>query len=253
MTKNKTYKEFAGVCGQTPLTKRFPNLESLSELARLRFIVKRERAGKECWKAETARAKHRADHDPLTGLPLTHILENFYAHYQAEMRRAHFKGETIKGGVICFLDGDGFGQVNKIFDTETGDTVIRALGDSAKRHIRATDSVFRRGKGADEFILYIPDVSQDEAHDLIFGKNGILERINRDTFIPVKHPVDNSDTVLQIQVSMGYAHFGLGDKLDDVLNQADKHMQRQKKAKKAVREMDGHGPLHLILPTPAVA
>lgn len=99
-----------------------------------------------------------AHHDTLTKLPNRLSLD----------RLMNLSIEAIKteGGLlaICFLDLDGFKQVNDQFGHKAGDAVLLSVANRLRAVIRAEDSVLRLG--GDEFVLILgglPTKNQVEA------------------------------------------------------------------------------------------
>lgn len=121
--------------------------------------------------------------------------------------------------VVVFIDGDRFGDINKQYGQDLGDTVVRAMAQGLVREVRAGDRVFRRG--GDEFIVVLRDASVIGAHEW-------LDRV-RDAFAG---GLDGALPV-PITVSAGLAAFDpevpAGDSRD-VMERAEQAMRRAKLA-----------------------
>ena len=92
-----------------------------------------------------------ANHDPLTKLPNRLSLE------QSIASAIDLVNKT--GGIlaICFLDLDGFKQVNDQFGHKAGDMVLREVSNRLRNIIRVEDSVVRWG--GDEFVLLLRNLA----------------------------------------------------------------------------------------------
>lgn len=127
---------------------------------------------------------------------------------------------------LVFLDGDGFGQINKIYGDDVGDRVIQAIAQSLDRHTRRSDIVAR--KGGDEFIVILRHVRAADLARLINGPRGLQNRINRQTH------VDLEACSLIINCSLGATLFKAEEKLEDILRRADAAMRANKLSRKSL-------------------
>ena len=91
--------------------------------------------------------------DYLTGLPMRNQGEKQIA----QSMQAH-------GGCLVFLDLDNLKKINDIFGHRSGDRALKALGDTILDY--AGSSVACR-LGGDEFLLFLPDCSKDDAAELV--------------------------------------------------------------------------------------
>ena len=62
---------------------------------------------------------------------------------------------------IAYVDIDNFKVINDRFGHSTGDQVLRAVVNQARKHLRKSDVVARLG--GDEFALLLPETNQDSA------------------------------------------------------------------------------------------
>ncbi len=95
-----------------------------------------------------------ANHDALTGLPNRRLLQDRLA--QAVMR-------SQRGGkilAVCYLDLDGFKQVNDTLGHDAGDDVLRLIAGRLSKVLRGEDTVVR--SGGDEFVLLLGDMESEE-------------------------------------------------------------------------------------------
>jgi diguanylate cyclase (GGDEF)-like protein/PAS domain S-box-containing protein len=105
---------------------------------------------------------HRAAHDPLTGLPNRREIE-----YQLSRL---LKQETADNGhCFCYVDLDGFKQVNDSAGHQAGDAMLREVGQLMANRLRTADTAGRLG--GDEFALILRNCTLEDgrriAEDLV--------------------------------------------------------------------------------------
>lgn len=99
---------------------------------------------------------HRAAHDELTNLPNRRRLAT---RVSEALARAGKEGRSI---ALCFIDLDGFKDVNDTYGHVAGDDLLVAVADGIRSVVRPTDAAAR--VGGDEFIVvFDPVASVDEA------------------------------------------------------------------------------------------
>jgi diguanylate cyclase len=112
--------------------------------------------------------RHQATHDPLTGLP------NRAAIY-GKLAAALESGQDTSTG-LCYLDLDGFKEINDRFGHGAGDellvTVARRIGETARRHGAVAGRI-----GGDEFVV-VAEVSPGIG-GMIALATGILGEVSR--------------------------------------------------------------------------
>jgi diguanylate cyclase (GGDEF)-like protein/PAS domain S-box-containing protein len=103
-------------------------------------------------------ARHRALHDPLTGLPNRTLLLDRLGHALSRASRA--EGELA----LLFLDLDHFKVINDSLGHEAGDRLLCAFAPRLQETLRPSDTVARFG--GDEFVVLCEDLPspQDAAH-----------------------------------------------------------------------------------------
>lgn len=94
--------------------------------------------------------KKLAHHDPLTGLPNRLLLTD-----RLELAMAHAE-RTRESLAICFVDLDGFKQVNDRMGHDAGDALLREIAWRLKGSVRQSDTVARMG--GDEFVLLLGEM-----------------------------------------------------------------------------------------------
>src|SRR5581483_3569135 len=101
-----------------------------------------------------ARHANAALSDPLTGLPNRRRIDTFVS---------ALKRKRV-GAVIGALDLDGFKLVNDTHGHPTGDLVLQRLAAILAQAVRQSDLLARYG--GDEFVLILPNTTQDEAKEI---------------------------------------------------------------------------------------
>jgi diguanylate cyclase (GGDEF)-like protein len=99
------------------------------------------------WERESARK------DYLTGIG---NFQGFKELAEREIERSRRYGTILSA---AYIDCDNFKEVNDTFGHDAGSRVLRAVGDTIRNHIRATDIAARIG--GDEFVVLLTDVSHD--------------------------------------------------------------------------------------------
>jgi len=94
--------------------------------------------------------------DPLSGLPGRDLFYDFLDHELFRIVRE--KNEVH----ICFVDLDGFKQVNDKFGHKAGDAVITEVGRRLQRAIRKHEMASRFG--GDEFVVMLSGANVDALH-----------------------------------------------------------------------------------------
>lgn len=95
-----------------------------------------------------------AYHDPLTGLPNRLLLDDRLRQAIAHNQRA---GTCF---ALCYLDLDGFKQVNDRFGHQIGDQILVDVANRLTDSVRAADTVARLG--GDEFVVLLSGLADDE-------------------------------------------------------------------------------------------
>jgi diguanylate cyclase (GGDEF)-like protein/PAS domain S-box-containing protein len=127
-----------------------PHEERLLELATQLAALALER-----WQ-ESEELRHRAFHDPLTGLPNRLLFLNRLEH-------AVVRAQRDGGGIaVLFLDLDDFKQVNDTWGHAVGDAVLQEVAARLSRQVRAGDTVARFA--GDEFTVLLDGVTGE--HDV---------------------------------------------------------------------------------------
>lgn len=132
-----------------------------------------------------SQAEYLALHDPLTGPPNRHLLEDRVRQALATWRRRGV------GFALLFLDLDKFKEINDNYGHAAGDYLLCELSSRLAEAVRESDTVARYG--GDEFIVLISGVADDEDVVTVSGK--ILNS--------VAQPFELDDVTLTITASLG--------------------------------------------------
>ena len=159
--------------------------------------------------------RHRADHDPLTGLANS-------SRFTEELRRwiaynARYGGQ----GAVMVLDLDYFKRVNDALGHTAGDELLARVAHLLRDRLRRTDFVGRWG--GDEFTVLLPRASR---RDAIQVARNLLE------LIPREAAITSGGSGTAPSVSIGLVLFGDRQELspEELLQSADAAMYRAKEA-----------------------
>lgn len=98
---------------------------------------------------------------------------------EPQLSHEHRKTDTSYPtfGVIICLDADGLGEANKL-GHEEGDSLLKCIADAGMDVAnRPNDQIFRRGDKADEIIIILPGVTDQDFESLKDKiEKGILEK-----------------------------------------------------------------------------
>jgi len=156
------------------------------------------------------RIRAEADTDDLTGLANRRALQRMLRVALARAR-AH---DLVVG--VLMLDLDGFKAVNDRFGHATGDAALREVADRLRGSVRDRDMVARAG--GDEFVVVLPDLSADGAHDA-------AERVEA----AFAAPLDLGGVEASLRAAVGVATYpDDGSDADVLLAAADRAMYARK-------------------------
>ncbi len=167
-------------------------------------------------KALEGELRHRALHDPLTGLANRALLLD---RIRIASGRPH---------CLLYLDLDGFKAVNDRFGHVAGDRVLRELGDRLRALLTADDVAARIG--GDEFVVLRPDSVPDESVVL-------AERLQRAVARPFR--IDGYEIALTAALGLARSRSEDGASAPELLlDRADRQMyaEKQRSRRPRVRE-----------------
>ncbi len=161
-----------------------------------------------------AELEHLATTDPLTRVMNRRGFEERPAH-ELQIARRHGVG-----GMLIFVDLDGFKPVNDTFGHAAGDQVLVTVGNLLKGHIRTTDYLGRMG--GDEFAILLPRSNK---------RNGLrraeeLDRKLNNAYAPW------NDQQIPIHASCGVHIYSAQAEMAQLLEAADEAMYKIKQERK---------------------
>lgn len=152
--------------------------------------------------------------DALTGLPNR-------AQFVEELDRVVARSRRSDGQFgLCFIDLDGFKQINDNHGHAAGDEVLRGVAQRLKAELRQSDFVARLG--GDEFVALLPGKATPSGLSHVGDK--LLAAIGR--------PIDHEGIELRVQGSIGIALYP-----DDSKN--PKHLVEQADAAMYLAKQEG--------------
>src|SRR5262249_13451654 len=113
--------------------------------------------------------KNQSIRDPQTGFFKRRYMEDSLGR---EFGRAGRSGNPL---VVAIADLDHFKTLNDRFGTSAGDAVLREWSDLLKSKFRGSDIVCRYG--GEEFVIILPEITLDSAHQRLEQLRLELQRI----------------------------------------------------------------------------
>ena len=150
--------------------------------------------------------KDMAVTDPLTGL--------FNRRGFAEL----LEQDPSARGTLALLDGDRFKQVNDQLGHAEGDRLLRSIADRLKDRTRSQDVAARWG--GDEFVVFLKDMSIEEARRVLKRVQLSLRR----------RPIARLDGI-PVTFSAGYAEISAmsAEAIEAAVKEADREMYSRKR------------------------
>lgn len=163
-----------------------------------------------------AEMRHRALHDPLTGLPNRRYLSD---------RVDQLLGEFVNGQTmdlaVMYLDLDGFKSVNDLYGHSAGDEVLKGVADRLSLTMHGAEMIARLG--GDEFVIIFRCRSANEAAT-------VSRRIIQDVSAP--YTLSNGIQAV-IGTSIGIAFAVRAESFEMVMNRADTALYKAKTSGKS--------------------
>jgi diguanylate cyclase (GGDEF)-like protein/PAS domain S-box-containing protein len=167
--------------------------------------------------------RHRALHDPLTGLPNRVLFIDRLEQAIARLRRR--RGPTA----ILVLDFDRFQLINDSLGHQVGDELLAAAAPRLRQAVRSSDTVARFG--GDEFAILLEEIA---------GERDAIEMAQRIASVFTRPFVlDGSEHF--VTTSIGIALAEGGELAEDLIRDADAAMYRAKERGRARYELFDEG------------
>jgi diguanylate cyclase (GGDEF)-like protein len=167
--------------------------------------------------------RQMADHDALTGLPNRRLLAD---RLKQAIVQAHRTGKTLS---VCYIDLDGFKQVNDQHGHAAGDQLLVEVTGRLQETIRAGDTLARLG--GDEFAVLLNDLT---------GKDECFQILDRMLYAAAM-PVSIGSHMVTVSASIGVAFYISGSEdCDTLLRHADQAMYEAKQAGKSRYHLYSH-------------
>ncbi|MEV0332303.1 diguanylate cyclase [Nocardia sp. NPDC050717] len=148
---------------------------------------------------------HDANHDALTGLPNRPHLFTRLADAEPPIG-------------VCYLDLDGFKEINDLWGHTVGDRVLRVVADRMREAVRPVGALAAR-IGGDEFLVLV-EHSSGQAQ---------LGELADELMAALTAPLEVDGHMLAVGVSIGTAYFDeLPGTVDELVHAADAAMYRRK-------------------------
>jgi diguanylate cyclase (GGDEF)-like protein len=154
--------------------------------------------------------RHRALHDPLTGLPNRTLFLDRLGHALARLGRSNALA------AVLFLDFDRFKLINDSLGHQVGDELLAAAAPRLTQAVRGTDTVARFG--GDEFGILLEDI-----HD----ERDAIEMAERIASVFTR-PFVLAGSEHFVTTSIGIALARGGERADELIRDADAAMYRAK-------------------------
>ncbi len=164
-------------------------------------------------RTEVKKAREEALSDGLTGL----INRKGFDMALAECLE-HYTDST-NGPCLFIADIDHFKRVNDTYGHLLGDKVIRAIAKILDDNIKGKDVAARFG--GEEFVVLLPDTPLDGAYQLAEKIRATVEKLS------IKR-TDKNETISNITVSFGVAHYKKGEPMSEFVARADGALYQSK-------------------------
>jgi diguanylate cyclase (GGDEF)-like protein len=129
------------------------------------------------------------------------------------------------GGVLIFVDLDGFKPINDTYGHAAGDQVLMTVGNLLRGHIRTTDYIGRLG--GDEFAILLPRSNK---------RNGLRRAEELDRKLNNAYAAWDGQQI-PIRASCGVHMYSAQAEVDELLEAADAAMYKIKEERRRKREI----------------
>ena len=185
------------------------------------FDVTERRRAEQMLREREAELRHRAFHDPLTGLPNRDMFIERLDHCIRRLER-----NRDKYAAVLFLDLDRFKTINDSLGHHVGDELLVAIARRLEVCLRPADTVARLG--GDEFTILLEDI------DGVEDASRVAERIQ--TALAKPYHLNGHEVVTTVSIGIA-AHMEGGKRPGELLRDADTAMYRAKAGGKARHQL----------------
>ncbi len=168
------------------------------------------------WALNNLLAQRR--HESLVD-PLTQVWNRRYIMHRLDEESSRI-GRTGGKGAVVLVDLGDFKRINDRYGHVTGDEVLRVTSATMSENLRNYDMIGRYG--GDEFLLYLPDVSRDDAE-------AVMDRMERKV---AEQRVEGFEGRVVLDYGIAVCP-GDGISLSEGIKIADERMYRNKAKRKA--------------------
>lgn len=183
-----------------------------SEIYQLRSVQLQQEI-EERKKAQAA-LERLATQDPLTGL-------SNRRHFLDLATRGFDQAQRYRRPLSAImLDIDHFKEINDTFGHAAGDKILRAVADRLVNVMRKVDILARYG--GDEFIILLPETSQE-------GARRLAERL-RTALTCQPETIENTSVLLSASMGISSTHGGSDLTLDELIRRADQALYASKQS-----------------------
>ena len=143
---------------------------------------------------------HLATHDSLTGLPnrlfLTNMMQNVIPNPidTKPLKSGYIDKLALQQASLFVIDLDKFKEVNDSFGHAAGDTLLIKVAQKLKQALNETQTLVRIG--GDEFIIWSPELSIEEAYKLV-----------QKLILICNEPVMVNNLSISTGASIGFSHY----------------------------------------------
>jgi diguanylate cyclase len=181
-------------------------------LTQSREVLADTRAALAISQVEERKARQRALHDSMTGLPNRDLFDDRLSNAISLADRHSW---TL---AVMFLDLDGFKAINDTHGHAAGDSVLKEVARRLSLHARDEDTVCRNG--GDEFLYLLVNPQGNEN----------IERLAGLVSSNIAKPMDVGSLRFVVQASIGVAVYPAGGATgDDLIKNADTAMYHAKR------------------------
>lgn len=226
LIKSTEKKEISAISSQTELVEALSSLVSNLQASPVQPINDQELRESAIWALGAARTAERRIADQmeriahLERLAMTDELTGLLNRrgFESELKKAIANaGRYGEGGVLIYVDLDGFKPINDTFGHAAGDEVLKRAAGLLKESVRPTDSVGRLG--GDEFAALLVRSAWDDG----LARATTIDRVLNSAKIPW------GTQTISLAASLGVQAYSGQDSRHDLLKQADKAMYQCKK------------------------